>query len=227
MAFNAPMRPPISPIHLLLLVVGLIALIAIVQIGLVTVAFDKLGLSPASALLLLVSSLLGSAVNLPLFSIKAEAPKNLPQNPFFTLLRLPQQVFTGTTRITINVGGGLIPLFFSIYLMNQYRLPMMDVLLGILTVTFISYLVSRPVHGIGIGMPIFIAPLCAALVALLLNSQDSAPLAYISGTLGVIIGADVLRLNDIRQMGIPMASIGGAGTFDGIFITGIVAVLLA
>jgi uncharacterized membrane protein len=43
----------------------------------------------------------------------------------------------------------------------------------------------------------------------------------------VILGADILRLKDIRHMGTPIASIGGAGTFDGIFITGIVAVLLA
>jgi len=221
------MRPPISPIHLLLLIVGLTALIAFVQIGLITIAFDKLGLSSASAFLLLVSSLIGSGINLPLFSMKSEAPKEILRNPFFSLLRLPEQVFTGTTKVTINVGGGLIPLFFSFYLITHNTLPIIDVALGVFIVSLVSYLVSRPVNGVGIGMPIFVAPLCAALVSLTLNSQDSAPLAYISGTLGVIIGADILRLNDIRQMGIPMASIGGAGTFDGIFITGIVAVLLA
>jgi uncharacterized membrane protein len=83
------------------------------------------------------------------------------------------------------------------------------------------------VAGIGIGMPIFIAPLTAAIVALLINSEQSAPLAYICGTLGVLIGADLLRLGNIRRMGVPIAAIGGAGTFDGIFLTGIVAVLLA
>ena len=76
-------------------------------------------------------------------------------------------------------------------------------------------------------MPVFVAPFTAALTALLLAPEQSAPLAYICGTLGVLIGADILRLNDIRKIGTPMASIGGAGTFDGIFITGIVAVLLA
>lgn len=221
------MRSPISPAYLLVLIIGLTVLIAVVQIGLVTVAFDKLGLSSTSAFLLLISSLMGSAINLPLFSMKSEAPTNPTSRPLFSLLRLPQQVFTGFTKITINVGGGLIPLFFSIYLMTHYNLPIIDVVLGILIVTLISYVVSRPVLGIGIGMPIFIAPLCAALVAVILNSQESAPLAYISGTLGVLIGADILRLGDIRDMGIPMASVGGAGTFDGIFITGIVAVLLA
>jgi uncharacterized membrane protein len=76
-------------------------------------------------------------------------------------------------------------------------------------------------------MPILLAPLAAALAAILLNPEQSPPLAYISGTLGVLIGADLLRLKDIRKLATPIASIGGAGTFDGIFFTGIIAVLLA
>ena len=36
-----------------------------------------------------------------------------------------------------------------------------------------------------------------------------------------------LNLGKIRGLGAPVASIGGAGKFDGIFMTGIVAVLLA
>ncbi|WP_455211547.1 DUF1614 domain-containing protein [Kaarinaea lacus] len=221
------MPAPFSPIHLVLLVIAITVLIAIVQIGLVTIAFDKLGLSSSSALLLLFSSLIGSTINLPLFSMKAEAPEKPPQIPLFGLLRPPTIPFTGRTLITINVGGGLIPLFFSAYLMKHNLIPFSDIIFGITIVTLVSYLTSRPVHGIGIGMPILIAPLCAALVAVMLNAEASAPLAYISGTMGVLIGADILRLKNIRQMGLPLASIGGAGTFDGIFITGIVAVLLA
>ena len=60
-----------------------------------------------------------------------------------------------------------------------------------------------------------------------MEPEHSAALAYVAGTLGVLIGADLLRLRDVCRLGVPMASIGGAGTFDGIFITGIVAVLLA
>ncbi|KPJ93950.1 MAG: hypothetical protein AMJ53_06240 [Gammaproteobacteria bacterium SG8_11] len=221
------MPAPFSPLFLLLFIIAITALIAFVQIGLVTIAFDKLGLSSSSALLLLISSLIGSVINLPLFSLKAEPPASSSTHPFFGLLRPPPMQFTGRTIITMNVGGGLIPLFFSAYLMNHHVIPPSDILIGIFIVTLVSYFISRPVQGIGIGMPILIAPLCAALVAVMLNSEASAPLAYISGTLGVLIGADILRLNNIRKMGLPFASIGGAGTFDGIFITGIVAVLLA
>ena len=77
------------------------------------------------------------------------------------------------------------------------------------------------------GIPIFIAPVTAALTAITIAPAQSAPLAYICGTLGVLIGADLFRLKDIKHIGAPVAAIGGAGTFDGIFFTGIIAVLLA
>jgi uncharacterized membrane protein len=56
-------------------------------------------------------------------------------------------------------------------------------------------------------------------------AASDAPLAYVSGSLGVLIGADLFNLEKIRGLGAPVASIGGAGTFDGVFLTGIIAVL--
>jgi len=76
-------------------------------------------------------------------------------------------------------------------------------------------------------MPIFLAPLTSAILALIIDPAHAAQLAYISGVLGVLIGADILQLKAIEDLGAPIASIGGAGTFDGIFMTGIIAVLLA
>jgi uncharacterized membrane protein len=143
------------------------------------------------------------------------------------LLRQQHLAFEGKTIIAVNVGGCLIPFAFSIYLFTNVDINILEALLGIGFVTTISHLTSRPIQGLGIGIPIFVAPLSTALIAILLNPAYSAPLAYISGTLGVIIGADLMRMKDIHTLGAPLASIGGAGTFDGIFITGIVAVLLA
>ena len=45
--------------------------------------------------------------------------------------------------------------------------------------------------------------------------------------MGTLIGADLTNLDKVAGLGAPVASIGGAGTFDGIFLTGILAVLLA
>ena len=127
----------------------------------------------------------------------------------------------------MNVGGCLIPVLFSVYLFLTPPLMLHEILLGIALVTLVSYTFSFPVPGTGIGMPMIIAPVTAAIIAILLNNEFSAPLAYISGTMGVLIGADVLNFRHIAQMGAMIASIGGAGTFDGIFMTGILAVLLA
>jgi len=219
------MRPPFSPLNLLLFVFVVVFLLVFLQVGLISVAFDKLGLSQSSAFLLLMLSLGGSMINLPLFSIRSEPPTTPPL--LNDLWRIPMPPFTGRTLIAINAGGGLIPLAFSLYLLSHNPVPVYQALLGIAAVATISYALSRPIPGLGIGMPVFVAPISAALIAVLLNPQQSAPLAYISGTLGVLCGADILRLKDIRHMGTPIAAIGGAGTFDGIFITGIVAVLLA
>ena len=83
----------------------------------------------------------------------------------------------------------------------------------------------------GIGIPIFIPPLVAAGAALLLARPEVQPhTAYIGGSIGTLIGADLLHLATPRTRKVldaPIMSIGGAGTFDGIFLTGILAVLLA
>lgn len=222
------MRLPISPITLLLLIGSLGFIVVIIQIGALTIAFDKLGLSAFSALLLLLASLAGSGINLPLFTLNsAPHPVSYSYTPWRSVLRTPFREFTGKTLIAINVGGGVLPIAFSIYLLSHNPLSWGSVVVSTAVVAAVSRAVSRPVPGLGIGMPVFVAPLTAALVAVIVDSEYSAPLAYVCGTLGVLIGADLLRFNVIRRFGAPYASIGGAGTFDGIFITGIVAALIA
>ena len=54
-----------------------------------------------------------------------------------------------------------------------------------------------------------------------------AALAYVCGTLGTLLGADVLNLSRVRSLDAAQVSIGGAGTFDGVFLAGILGVLLA
>ena len=75
-------------------------------------------------------------------------------------------------------------------------------------------------------VPIFVPPLVASGAALLFADRSPPAVAYIAGTVGTLIGADLLNLGSIQGLGAPIVSIGGAGTFDGIFVTGIIAVLL-
>ena len=219
---------PFTPLRLLLFILALAFLAILIQIGLISIAFDKLGLSAESAYLLLLCTLIGSVINLPLFSLKADSeaqpgiPPQLMQWPFF---RLPPA--TDKIVVVVNVGGAVVPVAFSLYLIAHNALDAFQIATAVAAVSIIAYMISRPMLGIGIGMPTLIAPIAAALIATVLDPQQRAPLAYICGTLGVLIGADLLRLNDIRKLGAPFASIGGAGTFDGVYITGLLAVLLA
>lgn len=222
------MNSPFSPVYLLLIIIMMSILLGIIQLGMITVAFGKLGMAPESGLLLVMSSLIGGLFNLPLFKLTTEQPmEQRLSSPWHGLLRLPSIPFTGTTTVAVNIGGCLIPVMFSLYLVSLGNLAPWQIVSATACVSTVSFISSRPIPNLGIAMPILMGPLAAASAALLIAPEHSAVLAYISGTLGVLIGADLLRLKDIRQLGAPIASIGGAGTFDGIFITGIVAAFLA
>lgn len=221
------MKNNFSPGNLLFFLFLLVFLLTFVQVGLLSFAFEKLGLPPALGFLVLLMSLLGSAINLPITRVKSNIPPGEITFPtFWGVIRIPQHPFRNETQISVNLGGCLIPTVLSVYLFSQSNLTLLVTLLGIAIIATLSYYFSRPIPGVGIGMPILIAPISAAMVGLALSPEQSAPLAYISGTLGVLIGADLLHLKEISKLGAPNASIGGAGTFDGIFITGIVATLL-
>lgn len=216
-----------TPLHIIAFVFILVFLLVLLQLGLFSIAASKLGISPQSALVWLMTSLLGSVVNVPLFRLRTERPVHAPPQLRRSWLFAPRDLQRGEMVIAINLGGALMPLLFCTYLLTHYELPAGPLIGCILIVGAVSYYFSRPVPGMGIGMPFLLAPITAAVAALLLLPSQSPPAAYIGGTLGVLLGADLLRLKDVRRMGTPMASIGGAGTFDGIFLTGIVAVLLA
>ena len=219
------MRIPPSPIQLVLFVFILILLFTLVQIGLLHIAAEKLGIDFSKALFALFLSLLGSVINVPLFTLPLP-PDTVPP-PYNGWLLGPAKPRQDRVIVAINLGGAIMPILFSLYLIIRLQPGIMPVVLATTIVSAISYILSRPIPGLGIAMPIFIPPMAAALCAFIFAPAHSAAVAYISGTFGVIIGADLLRLKEIQRIGATVVSIGGAGTFDGIFLTGIVAVLLA
>lgn len=133
--------------------------------------------------------------------------------------------------ICFNVGGAGLPALFSLYLLVM-RVPLKPTLIAMLLVTIVAKLVARPQPGVGIVMPAFIPPLVAAAAALLMEMTglappgQAAPIAYVAGTIGTLVGADLLNWRSIQNLGAQMVSIGGAGVFDGIFLVGIIAAFL-
>lgn len=217
------------PLYLLLLILFSVILVTIIQLEIISIAFQKLGLSPSSALLLMLGALFGSGINIPVIKVASSyvtPPATAVPRPggLWQLLAPPR---TGYTIIAVNLGGCILPLGISLYLLARQLVDPFDLLLALLVVSAACYVFSRPLPGIGIGMPVLVAPLVTVMTAITLEPANAAPLAFSSGVLGVLLGADLLRLPDIRKMGVGIASIGGAGTFDGVFLTGIIAVLLA
>ncbi len=140
--------------------------------------------------------------------------------------KLPELVGSPEVVLAVNLGGAVTPTFLSIYLLSKHGIWLRG-LVATLLVAILCHNLAQPVRGVGIALPIFVAPIAAALVALVIDWRYAAPLAYAGGSLGVLIGADLANLDKLRGLGAPVLSIGGAGTFDGIFVTGVAAVLLA
>ena len=202
--------------------------VAMIQIHIFEIAFEKLGLTPEITLLLLVGTLVGSGINLPIYSLRTKIAGHMVISPDRKpVWEIFQPAKEGKVVIALNIGGCVIPVGLCLYFISLQLIEPAKLLLALLAITGLSYNFSRLIPGVGVAMPIFIAPLASATVALILDPEHAAHLAYISGVLGVLLGADILRLNNIVSLGAPVASIGGAGTFDGIFLTGILAALLA
>lgn len=201
-------------------------IVALIEIGILQCVFESMGVSRRYMLALLLFSLLGSYINIPVGHLPGPHEQAGQVIDFFGMQYIvPVAVNSPGTVIAVNVGGAVIPFVLSLYLIVKHGLYGSSVL-AVSLVTVVVHLMARPVHGVGIAVPIFIPPIITAVVATLIRYRNPAPLAYIAGSLGTLIGADLLNLDKVRGLGAPVASIGGAGKFDGIFLTGVMAVLL-
>ena|SRR6202166_878570 len=224
---------PFLFVYLLICLVFLAGLFILLEINVISYTFMILGLSPRVALLALFASLIGSYVNIPLYTVESgPMATQTVVNNFGVLYSVPLQYASSTTTVAINVGGALVPLLIAGYALYRRPDALLPSILGTAIVAFVAHQFAYLVKGMGIALPLFIPPLAAASVALLLSNalrgrQSLHIIAYVSGVLGTLIGADLTNLDKIAYLGAPVASIGGAGTFDGVFLTGIVAVILA
>jgi len=210
-------------------ILGVVLILLFLDI--VGVAFKTLfpTLGAAGVFLLLGSSLIGSYVNIPVRRVMSRHPivKVRYINVFGVTYHVPIiEHGAGTTLIAVNLGGAVVPTLVSIYTLTRYPSSIPYALAATVFVAAVTKLVSRPVLGVGIVAPSLVPPLNAALVATLMGTSPHV-VAYVAGSMGTLIGADILNLRTIPHLGSPIVSIGGAGTFDGVFFSGIIAVILA
>ncbi|MFB3765150.1 MAG: DUF1614 domain-containing protein [Methanotrichaceae archaeon] len=226
---------PVGLLFMLIMAFLLIVVVAFLFLDLARTAFTRIGFSWEHALLVLVASLVGSGINIPVANLKSTEPvaQDAYVSVFGVTYRIP--VVEDTARYTvlaINFGGAIIPVLISLGLLYEFPASLSYAIACVVVVTIVMNRVARPIKGLGIVTPALLPPLIAALAALAMTYIFNSPeqyvfiLAYVGGTLGTLIGADIMNLNKIRDLGAPVASIGGAGTFDGVFLSGLIAVLL-
>jgi uncharacterized membrane protein len=227
-------RPPVVAPYMLFLFFMLMFLFFMLLVSAAGRAFESLGVPPQFVMMILLGSLVGSMVNIPVMKVTSEVERVTYKPGLFGMLYPVPSIerVVQDTRVAVNLGGAIVPMLMCGYLVAMLPGAIVAFATSTIMVTIICRSLARPIPGLGISIPVLIPPLAAAASAFVVTSvlslsiATAAAVAYVSGVLGVLIGADLLNLGRIRELGAPMVSIGGAGTFDGIFITGILSVIL-
>ncbi len=216
---------PVSLFLVLVLILFIPFLLILFPLKVFETVLKRLGIPGHLVLFLFAASLLGSFINIPI----ATWPVTEKVSIFKPGLGIFQPLFWGTTPdsemvLAVNVGGAVVPVLICLLLLP--KAPILPTIFSSAISIGVCYSIARPVPGLGITIPTLIPPLVAILCAFLFSPRNRAPVAYISGVTGVLVGADLLHLFDIPVYRGVM-SIGGAGVFDGIFLVGIFTALFA
>lgn len=234
--------------EIFILPVFVIVLLAILAIPLIFIylflrltetAFEQVGFDHWHASLAVFGSVLGSLVDIPLTLHPFSAYPQL-YLALATAVGIDASSAFHPVTLAVNLGGCIVPLAICLHLLLRGRASPQKAALGIAVVAVITYAAAEPVPDEGILLPFWLSPVLGALCGLALarGYRRAPPLAYISGAAGTLLGADIMNLLTpgvipslsplLSHASRPLVlSIGGAGVFDGIFLTGIFSVLLA
>ncbi len=201
-------------------------------------AMVKLHLSPSAALWAVIGIFLGGLINIPIYRIPRQEQQVVESAAILGFWGWTPRVhrYRRDSIVAINVGGGLIPVGLAIWetliVTAVGGWPLRVLAIAVVVNVIACYWVARPIRGVGIAMPGLLSPAVAIGVTWLLLASPAydpirAPVAFVAGVLGPLVGADLFHLKDISRVSAGILSIGGAGTFDGIVLSGILAALLA
>jgi len=190
-------------------------------------SFKILGFTPIQIIIMAFLSLMGANINIPVTTIRSKEPIVMVKSyTFFGMeIYVPFYSYESVT-VAVNLGGALIPTLASIYLVLVHLNMWFSILISVIISSIFIHAIARPVKGLGIVTPFFIPPIFAALLGIIFGGSMAPVVAYIAGTMGSLIGADLTNLHKLDKLGASFVSIGGAGIFDGVFLTGLVAALL-
>jgi len=226
----------ISLFTILLLIGLLVILIPLLIFGIIGIAFTRLGFSWITALVVVFLMLFGSFINLPVYTIhrdmvRAREPGsngNAGSSPW-------RSSPVWDTTISVNLGGGIIPVCIAVYLVYRaiavsgiFLVPAVSIC--IIVVAAIVRFSTQPVNSIGIHVPTIIPALSSLVIGILLSGGHglvAAVIALAGGTLGTLLGGNLLNINRLPDLDISDFVIGGSGTFGAIFLCCLLPALVA
>ena len=227
---------PLSVLAIVLLIGLVLLLIPLLVLGIIGAAFTRLGLSWVAALALVLLMLTGSFVNIPLYRIRRDMIRATPLDSAGNELMSPfasQPVWD--TVVSVNLGGGIIPVCIAAYMVYQADMVtgatlLIPVVLCAALVMVISFVSTHEIAGVGIRVPFIIPALTALLTGVLLAGGmglTAAVTALAGGTLGTLSGGNLAHLYRVRDLEVPEVSIGGFGTFGAVFLCCVLPALVA
>lgn len=181
---------------------------------------QHLGFASTSAALILIGIIAGSFFIIPLGKKKLIL---VEQSRLFGLLKKSGMAAQG---ISINVGGAIVPVLVSLYLL--LKLPLKETLIAILFMIVVARVFSRYVPGKGVLISPVMPALFAMMFAFSFAREFMAQVSFVSGVFGVLVGADLLRIPFMQKDSLRSSMcIGGAGVFDGIVLIALSSALIA
>ncbi len=222
----------------MILVVCSLCLVPLFMVDAMQAALGRLGLEPGVALLAIVGIFLGGLVNLPVYRIEREDDQVIEMAAVFGVYGWAPKLrrVRRDTLVAVNVGGCIIPCLLAIrqvqHVLEVGGWPVTALVAVVAANIAVCYRMARPVNGVGIMLPGLVSPAVSVGAAWLLLGPGEfdavrIAVAFTAGVLGPLVGADLLHLKDVMKVSAGMLSIGGAGTFDGIVLSGILAALFA
>ncbi|MGM0452450.1 MAG: DUF1614 domain-containing protein [Thermodesulfobacteriota bacterium] len=217
----------------LTLFAALLILLPLFLADVMLTALARLGLSPQTSALAALGIFAGGMINIPVKKIPREnyldpSPHGLFGVDRFFSHRLPRRQYT---IIAVNFGGCIVPCMIVVYELVRIATHgpvaffMATAAIGINIA--VCYRLAQPIANVGIAMPALVPAFVAAICGILFFREIAPLIAFSAGVLGPLVGADLMHLKEIERINTSVASIGGAGTFDGIVLSGLIATLLA
>ena len=146
-----------------------------------------------------------------------------------TKIATPTATRTYDTKVTLNIGGFIIPVAFAIWILSLNFI--FEIFLSYLLMTILAYSVAEIREGVGVVLPrevgVFAIPLALLLAPSDASYTDVAGLIFVPAVLGIATALLIASVSFPREKGCAFVSIGGTGNYESVFIIAVISLLVA